>query len=137
MPSWPRLRLRRVNSVSRRTAAQEMLARRAARASLAGFVQFTKPDYVCKPFNEALARTLDAFAAREWVSCAERLPEGECSVLVIWAIGVFTNIDHSPHEATFYPVDRFDRANYFVIGGGFNPARAFSHWMPMPMPPSQ
>lgn len=48
-----------MNSVSRRTAAEELLARRSARASIVPFVQFTKPDYILKQFHQAIGRALD------------------------------------------------------------------------------
>ena len=64
MPSWPKSP-QPMSSVTRRTAAEELLARRAARKQVAAFVGFTKPDYILKPFHEAIARALDAFEAGE------------------------------------------------------------------------
>lgn len=52
-----------MSSVTRRDAAAELLARRAARANVAPFVSFTKPDYILKPYHEAIASALDDFEA--------------------------------------------------------------------------
>jgi hypothetical protein len=52
-----------MSSVTRRSAAEELLARRAARTRVAAFVAFTKPDYILKQFHEAIARALDDFEA--------------------------------------------------------------------------
>lgn len=52
-----------MSSVTRRDAAQELLARRAARETMAAFIHFTKPDYVSKPFNRSLCHQLDLFVA--------------------------------------------------------------------------
>jgi hypothetical protein len=52
-----------MSSVTRRSAAEELLARRAARSRVAAFVAFTKPDYILKQFHEAIAGALDDFEA--------------------------------------------------------------------------
>ena len=71
----------------------------------------------------------------DWIPVAERLPATACRVLVTWAkgngLGQF-RVD----AASFFPCDQFDRLNHFVVGGGFNQANKFSHWMPMPDAPA-
>jgi hypothetical protein len=63
MKTWPALQP--ATDITCRSAAQELQARRAARNQVAGFVAFTKPDYILKPFHEAIAAALDRFEARE------------------------------------------------------------------------
>lgn len=49
----------------RRAAAERLLARRRARASLLAFTQFTYPQYVADPVHELMAATLDRVVAGE------------------------------------------------------------------------
>jgi len=54
-----------MSSITRRSAAQELQARRLARKYVAHFVGFTKADYILKQFHQAIAAALDRFEAGE------------------------------------------------------------------------
>jgi len=54
-----------VSSITPQTAAQHLQARRAARAAVADFVAFTKPDYVFKQFHRTVSEYLDRFERRQ------------------------------------------------------------------------
>ncbi|UOR07209.1 DUF551 domain-containing protein [Hymenobacter aerilatus] len=66
----------------------------------------------------------------KWVRVEDGLPEHDARVLFVWK-------DSGKIDAgTFQAVDQWDRPNRCIVNAGFNPIDKFSHWQPLPVPPT-